>query len=253
MKLRQTAWTLFGSVLVFAACSSHRASSEEPTSPAAPGALEDAIAAGSDAILDAIQEVRDSFVDATGLEVGVVQDAHAEPVRDAEATSDTSNALPPTSPPAFAAGSRLKPKVRTFADGARWTNGWIDTARGEECEVGIASDGKERCLPTSRATSVTVPNTFSDASCTREAHVQSLPAGCTSASAPLPKYVVEAVEGCVSTRRYVAVRGAAPATDLYMRTSGLCLKIGDTSSGYRALLLGEEVPPTAFVEVSSVN
>jgi hypothetical protein len=234
MKLRQTVWTLVGSAVVFVACSSYHASNDGRPTPGTSDTLEDAVASGGDAVLDAIQEVRDALADATGLEVGAVKDANA----------DTT--------PGQTGGTRLKAKILTFADGAQGFQGWFDSARNEDCYVTNASDGKQRCLPLNGLAYVSNVY-FADAACTQRAFLEQLTGGCTGG--PIPKYAAEANQGCgPGTFKYFPVTGLATLAQVYVKSGASCTAIGSPAErSLRALAVGAEVPPSAFVEVTNVT
>lgn len=87
-----------------------------------------------------------------GLDSGII-DALLDPVSEASAE--------PT------AGSRLKGMYETGEDGSKayFPGQWWDSKRGEECSRGMATDGKERCLPTSKVPLDTSNVYYMDATC----------------------------------------------------------------------------------------
>jgi hypothetical protein len=122
--------------------------------------------------------------------------------------------------------------------GERWSRGWHDTARDEECRMMRATDGSWRCLPARGGHLV-----YLDASCTQPAARPDEPPGPANAAVMIdascpPQYEVRAL-------------GAAGDVAAYQRyADGSCRSIG-TVEGYHPL--GAAVPPSDFVGFTSVR
>ncbi len=64
-------------------------------------------------------------------------------------------------------GSRLRRVGYLGADGSWWGSRWFDDQLGAECEIGLASDGVKRCMPTPNGPADTQGELYLDADCTR--------------------------------------------------------------------------------------
>lgn len=232
MKVKQVVWTLAGSVAVFAACSAQKVDGGGPS------------AVVPDAMRDAVEELRDAFTDATGLDIaGEPKDAVAGPTD-----------------PEFVGGSRIKPKftTTTFADGAKGKqfSGWHDSARGEDCQVAAAADGKQRCMPVPYGadTVAVTAGYYSNASCTVPLFLQGISACVPTA---VPKYVASntSTSSCTVAWAFRPVTGLAanPAKYFYKPAGATtCTDIGAfPTTSYRVLSVGAEIAPSEFVEVTT--
>ncbi len=196
--------------------------------------------AGGDAQgLDDVAATLDSgtAVDAVGIwdamtdaiaKVDVV-DALANPVPDASATEPVS-------------GTRLKAKYRVADDGAKAYDPftWYDSQRKEDCQFGIAADGKDRCLPV--ASGFLLGN-FGDAKCTKP--VAFAQPNCT------PKYAYGYAPAVCSTSAgrsvYVVTDPVAVGTPLYAQSKTGCVPAGTAGETTPYFAVGAEISPASFV------
>lgn len=159
-------------------------------------------------------------------DAGGIFDALTDPVPDASAD--------PTS------GTRLKAKYIKADDGARapMADVWHDSQRNEECRFQRASDGKQRCLPTS----VNYAGYYADASCTQLlAYIQT---GCTPT-----KYAGEALQLCSGvsfTYNYYPLGAKVNPATVYVKSGAMCVGTSPLV-GYDYYSTGGMISPSAFV------
>lgn len=142
-------------------------------------------------------------------------------------------------------GSRLRAKVHVGADGSRQFSVWHDTMLDKDCYFQRASDGVIRCLPvTSADTAQASANYyFYDAACT-------LPAAVGYCAAP--SYVVEASAGFCAADNEWTVRQLGPQQPtLYLKVGANC-NVGTVQPGGHVYAIGAELPPSTFVEATTV-
>jgi hypothetical protein len=145
-------------------------------------------------------------------------------------------------------GTRVKARRIRGVDGSSQFEGWVDTARGEECGFYRTTEGKRRCLPNGPSVRDSNGDYFADPACT-------VPVAWTdSLCAPL-KYVF--VDGddpqsqhCGGAYEVISVHQAVPVTEVYsLNSTGCELDTGhDEQSAYAA---GNMIPLTDFVEAQS--
>ncbi len=162
-----------------------------------------------------------------------------------------------SSPNVETSGSRLKARYTTTtitgSDGSKQTTrnfaGWFDSQRNEPCSVGVAADGKRRCLPSA----ISMGGFFADAACTtplaQTFRAVTNPA-CGGASANAPKYASKASfdpNGCAVTQ--LMTLGAKHGGQVYQGSPAFCSP-ANTGDLYDFYLVGAEVPASSFVEVT---
>jgi hypothetical protein len=143
-------------------------------------------------------------------------------------------------------GSRLKPFYEVGDDGAKAyrPGSWWDSARQEECAIGTGSDGKQRCLPTSRQYLLGV--FYSDPSC-------SAPLITTSKTACPTSYAIELVKGQACTQAYRYYRLSAPIVPVEIYgydANHVCVSMGPPDSTALYVPFGPEIDPASFVGMS---
>lgn len=222
MKIERFVLPAVGAAVLFVACSVH-STSDRPGS-----ALGDAG--------DVIDDLRDAIADVTGLGVGE-KDAHAH--------GDGAE-------PNAVTGSRLRPLYVKFADGTQILvpNALFDSARGDNCAIATAADGKQRCLPQGP----TAEGLYADSECTQPVFVE-YGRDCPR---PLPKYVsvTRPFDTCGTGGAQVhAVAGEVPFPGRFFRKNGPnCYEDRIPGAGYyRTLSLSPEIPATEFVEMAGIG
>ena len=142
-------------------------------------------------------------------------------------------------------GHRLSTIQLVADDGARQRTGWYDNTLATECQVGVAVDGKPRCLPTSVAPSLSSGiDTFADAACTTRVAVVAPPETPDQPPGAFAKEPGGALDCGLMTSRYERI-GKRYTGDLYIGNAASCTKLD------AGLILGgafylEEVPPEAM-------
>jgi len=161
---------------------------------------------------------------------------------------------PPPLPPEYTkAGSRLRPTYTLGVDGSKTVNPGVmfDTERGESCAFGWAEDGKRRCLPQRTAYHSGV---FADGDCTvRVAHALGTECSTTSKVTPATAFEdrPQVSTGCGGGQRILALVQEVDPQALYRKTGtdGECAPFAyPDGSGQRVFIIGDVIPPTAFVE-----
>ncbi len=142
-------------------------------------------------------------------------------------------------------GTRLTPRFVKTADGARHFLGFRDQARGEDCEVKMATDGVSRCLP---AVAPTLGKTFRDGACSSASEVFVSSAG----PACSPKYALQPA-GCSAgeTRLGVTLVGPKLPNGTTLYRDAPCRAFG-TAGSLEAFARGSVVDPSGFVGFSRV-
>jgi hypothetical protein len=123
-----------------------------------------------------------------------------------------------------------------------------DTALDTRCEMQVADDGAERCLPIGVSSATAA---FADAACVQPlALVQS---GATPPCAPPapPRYAIAETSTACGPQIAVLAVGAAYSGAVYELTGGACTPIA-APTGYTFYAVGEEVPAATFASATDV-
>lgn len=150
---------------------------------------------------------------------------------------------------AFKSGSRIKMRVtvQQGADGSQY-GGYptpFDTTLNGDCSLGVAADGKTRCLPKNIAIQAAW---FANGACTVPLAVDPYP--CSSSTAPT--YASSTVPGnaftCMpKTTTRIFTLGAAHTGSAYLKSGTACTATA-VPKGWKAYSQGTEVAPATFVE-----
>lgn len=156
-------------------------------------------------------------------------------------------------------GSRIKLRrtTNTGSDGTRYEEPWLsyyDSTLGVSCQVLTTTDGKQRCVPLPSA-SANVATRFADGSCTVRLALMR-----ETCNAPTYAYGSDdtaktqcegtGIEVARSTYRFYRLSGAHTGKEYAKDTQGVC-KATAATEGYRPYLLGAEMQPSEFVELTS--
>lgn len=156
--------------------------------------------------------------------------------------------VPEASAGPIQSGTRLKAKYYAGSDGSRSPLlTWYDSQRAEDCNWMVATDGVNRCLPTSYAMVVSGSSFYADASCTLV--VASVTTTC---SASIPKYVMETgTAGCNGYRMFqIGAQFTGPS--VYLKSGTTCMAVAVTV-GTAYYGFGPEVPASSFVSATIQN
>lgn len=135
-------------------------------------------------------------------------------------------------------GTRLKAKYMKADDGARapLADVWHDSQRNEECRFQLASDGKQRCLPTSYS----YISYYADAACTQP--LVHLVAGCSP-----PKYGVDyGTSSCNYAFTHYSVGSQAQPAQVYLKSGASCIST-PANAAFSYFSVGSKIAPTSFV------
>lgn len=136
----------------------------------------------------------------------------------------------------YRSGNRIKARFLVTPDGARSFVGWRDTERDEDCDFKLASDGKQRCLPSG----ATATGVFTDAACT-------VPLAWGGSCTSIP-YVITTAGGwpCSSSKVFKAVPWSG-ATAYSGSAGGACIGFAySLVAGYSYFIPGAEVSASDF-------
>jgi hypothetical protein len=206
-----------------------------------------------------------------GLAAGAGEDSGATTERGERPTRDgDGGALIPPAPPS--SGTRIKARTSVMttttqtSDGAtsvtrNVTQTWFDTLRDEPCAFQAAGDGKTRCIPASLAVrDASGGSYFQDSGCAVPLGftLRTVAASCGATvlpAPPAPKYVLTSAAGATCGGQSVRVLGAqiAPSASVYIKSGVSCVPTTAQPAFYDYFAIGTEIPPTAFVESTTMS
>ncbi|CAN5886626.1 hypothetical protein BH11MYX3_BH11MYX3_40860 [soil metagenome] len=139
--------------------------------------------------------------------------------------------------PLWVSGTRLRAVIHAAGDAKRFLT-WHDSMCNEDCELQLASDGMQRCLPNMQSTDVY----YTDAACTIS--VGQFPPG----QAPTTGYLTTNDFVCdAGTPLYPVRAGITPPAMLYRKNGASCTGGITPTPGYTILPLAPEIAPSTFV------
>ena len=144
----------------------------------------------------------------------------------------------------YTAGSRLKVRYYVGSDGSEQAIGFFDTTRNENCNYVLATDGVERCLPT---TYNYLASYYADSANTQP--VFGVLKGC-----PTPTDGIEqsTASTCGTSARYVAlsVGAAFTGSTVYVGTTGY--PASNLTPSYDIYTTTGTIAPTSFQDATEV-
>lgn len=201
-------------------------------------ALADAGQALADAGVDAGRILQDAGQALGDGSIETATDGGRDAISEASAQVDAPGYVPMTS------GSRLTSLQQTWVgeDGSTYSQpsySFHDNTLGIDCQAGLASDYKMRCLPTFNISS----GYFTDSACTISAGL--IPSCNTSP----PKYgkVLNTYDACNSGTTYRVHKIGSKLNNVYVKSGDNCVQT-TAPSGMTYVSIGSEVSPSTFVQ-----